>query len=149
MSVPLVTQGPPARLTCGSPSPLTDTAVASLNPVRVRVLAVVRVLRGTSLWSVKLKASGVVSWARVVTVQVALLAPTVTVALCGVLKSAALVSCTASVWPLVRVPLVTQGPPLILNCGPPSPLTVTVTGTLRPVMLSVSEVRRVSRGTSL
>ena len=146
--MPLVTQGPPSRLTCGSPSPLTDTAVASLIPVRVRVLAVVSVLRATSLWSVKLKASGVVSCARVVTAQVSLTPPTVTVAERVALKSAALVRRTARVWPGVSVPLETQGPPLRLISGSPSPLTVTGAAALNPVRIRVLEVIALLRATS-
>ena len=144
-----MTQGPPARLTCGLPSPLTATAAPSLIPVRVSVLDVVRVLRATSVRSVKLKASGVVSRARVVTVQVVLPAPTVMVARCGVLKSAALVRRTARVWPFSSAPLVTQGPPLRLTCGLPSPLTVTGAVTPRPVRVRVLAVVRVLRTTLL
>ena len=89
-----------------------------------------------------------VSRAWVVTAQLALTPPTVTVAVWGVLKSPALVRSTASVWPGARLPLVTQGPPWMLTCGLPSPLTVTGAAAPRPVRVTVLEVIALLRATS-
>ena len=151
MSVPLVAQAPPLMLTCGLPSPLTVTAAPSLMPLMVSVLAVVRVLRAMPLWSVKLKGSGMKSAARVVTSQVSLTPPTVTVVLRVVLKVAALVKRTARVWLFMIVPLVAQAPPAILICGLPSPVTVTGEAPSMagpsPVMVTAVAVRRVLKGT--
>ena len=63
--------------------------------------------------------------ARVVTLQLSVTPPMVTVAVRAVEKDALDVKRTAIVWPGVIVPDVVQAPPLIEICGEPEPVTLT------------------------
>jgi hypothetical protein len=78
--------------------------------------------------------------ARVVTLQLSVTPPTFTVAPRAVENDPLEVSRTASVWPLVIVPLVTQLPPLIEICGLPDPLTDTGVDVLMPLIVTAAAV---------
>ena len=84
--------------------------------------------------------------ARVVTLQLSVTPPTFTVAVMAVLKDAELVRRTASVWPLVIVPLVTQLPPLMLMVAP-VPVTETGVVVLMPEIVIVFDVVSIDSST--
>jgi hypothetical protein len=71
-------------LICGLPDPLTLTDVPASYPAGVIAAEVESVDRFTPVRSVKLNASGAVSGARVVTLQLSVTVPTVTVVLTAV-----------------------------------------------------------------
>ena len=63
-----------------------------------------------------------------------------TVALFRVLFAALLVKRSSSVWPSVMLPVVPHVPPLMRNCGVPSPVMLTAVAVLMPLMVKLSDV---------
>lgn len=87
--------------------------------------------------------------ARVVTLQLSVTPPTLTVAPSAVLKDAELVNCTRNVWPFEIVPVVTHAPPLMEISGDPCPLTDTVVPVLMPLIVMGADVIRVVGATPI
>lgn len=81
--------------------------------------------------------------ARVVTLQLSVTPPTLTVAESAVENDSLDVSCTRKVWPFVIVPDVTQPPPLMLIFGLPEPLTDKLAPVVRPDIVIVFDVMSV------
>lgn len=115
-------------------------------PVIVTVFDVTSVLTATPVWSVKVNASGVVSVSDV-TFHTSETPPIVTVALLSVAGVFADVSRTAIVCPGDMVPDVAHAPPLMLICGLPAPVTLTLTGTIYPEGVILADVVSVFSGT--
>ena len=77
--------------------------------------------------------------ARVVTDQLSVAPPTVTVAERALEKAFADVNLTRKLWPLVIVPDVAHAPPLMETVGLPVPLTDTAVAVLIPLIVRMFE----------
>ena len=133
--VPDVPHVPPLIDICGLPEPVTLTAAPASYPVGVIAVEAESVDRFTPVRSVKLKAFGVVSAARVVTLQLSVTVPTVTVVLTAVENDALEVRRTSRVCPFVIVPDVTQLPPLMRKLAPP--VAETLVAVLMPLIVTL------------
>src|SRR5690606_4326375 len=109
---------PSVQMRYSPPPPAIEVATLPVIPVIWTMFDEISVFSATSVWSVKLRLVGVVSWPSVVTSHWSLPVPIVTVALFIVLNDALLVRRTSRLWPLVIVvgPAV-HDPPFTRTCG--------------------------------
>ena len=116
-------------------------------PDTVIAFETMNVFSATFVWAVKLKASGVVSAARVVTLNPAELPPIVSVAVVVVEKLAEDVWRTVTVWPFDTVPAVVVYAPPLIAYSPP--LTEIAVGASTPDTVIALDTMTVLRATSV